>query len=115
MAMLARRADTISPVSMTTASPVDTSVAMHLKGMENFEKSLILYTGRNSSANFSQSSWPSITPVANLNQWFTQGSSISYLPYSDFSSMMMARMEDWLDSSRSQSIRRVIFSMESAE
>src|SRR5580658_3058195 len=115
MAMLALSAETISPVSRTTASPVDTSVATQRKGIENFEKSLMLYTGRNSSENFSQSSWPSMTPVEKRNQWLTQGSSISYLPYSSFSSMIMLRILDWLERMRSQSIRLAIFSMESAE
>jgi hypothetical protein len=42
MAMLDRIAVMISPLSETTASPVDTSVLMHLKGMLNLPKSFTL-------------------------------------------------------------------------
>ena len=42
MAILERTAVTISPSESTTALPSDKSVAMHLNGILNFEKSLIL-------------------------------------------------------------------------
>ena len=64
--MLERTADTISPSESTTAFPSDRSVAMHLNGILNFEKSLMLYTGINNSFRVSQSVSDSIKSGADL-------------------------------------------------
>jgi hypothetical protein len=62
----------ISPFCKTTASPLATFVAMPLKGILNFEKSLISETGKYNSDNLSQSSSASRNPVEILNLLFKQ-------------------------------------------